>query len=578
MASAQKVLNNLGNNFGADNFGADNFGADNFGADNFGADNFGTDNFGTDNFGTDNFGTDNFGADNFGADNAVGAAVGGASIFSLISGLFEKAKTQASSGITPKKILIIILVVVVILALLYAIYYFFFRGNACEYSTRVSVDNTWKCPPGTIDTGRDWGDEYGESQCASSQECVDYLGPKPERCMYTTRIPIGDSWGCPDGMTDTGRGWEHVDGEKQCQTKACPPPGSPVLKPGETSCTYSLRESTNEGWKCPANTVDTGRGWEHIDGDKQCASDKKCADALGSVKLAPTPLVCTSLQKVVDGKCVCDESKGAVSNNGVCVCGEGFVWDGSKCIKSQMCPPNQTNVNGKCECAPGYERNSKGVCVCKGGYRFDGFTCSPNPVVPTPKPPAPKPAPKPSPGPGEGLLNVPGRVTKVEGNKTTFLFTDPSGKPRRPTLTRNNAGFAKGDMVTITIKNLPPFNFVNATKSGNPAPKPAPMPGPKPTPTPGPKPAPTPGPKPAPTPGPKPAPAPGPKPAPAPGPKPAPAPGGQCSGVEGGEPFGTDGDAFFSICEPGRTQPTQMPCANGTVWDSSVSVCNWPKN
>jgi hypothetical protein len=62
-------------------------------------------------------------------------------------------------------------------------------------------------------------------------------------------------------------------------------------------------------------------------------------------------------------------------------------------------------------------------------------------------------------------------------------------------------------------------------------------------------------------------------------PKPAPAPGpaGQCSGVEGGEPFGTDQEPFFFICEPGRTSATKMPCASGTVWDTSVGVCNFPK-
>ena len=68
---------------------------------------------------------------------------------------------------------------------------------------------------------------------------------------------------------------------------------------------------------------------------------------------------------------------------------------------------------------------------------------------------------------------------------------------------------------------------------------------------------------------------PAPKP-PAPQP-PAPVPSGACSGVEGGEPFGTDQEAFYSICEPGRTTPTKMACAEGTLWDTSIGVCNWPK-
>ena len=91
-----------------------------------------------------------------------------------------------------------------------------------------------------------------------------------------------------------------------------------------------------------------------------------------------------------------------------------------------------------------------------------------------------------------------------------------------------------------------------------------------------PKPAPKPAPKPTPNPAPVPKPSPKPAPVPAPVPGPAPAPAGQCSG-EGGEPFGDDQNPYFFICEPGNSNPTQMPCAEGTLWNSTLSVCDWPK-
>ncbi|ABU43968.1 chitin binding domain-containing protein [Paramecium bursaria Chlorella virus NY2B] len=43
-------------------------------------------------------------------------------------------------------------------------------------------------------------------------------------------------------------------------------------------------------------------------------------------------------------------------------------------------------------------------------------------------------------------------------------------------------------------------------------------------------------------------------------------------------PFGNDQDPFYYICEPGRAEPTKMPCPGGTVWDTSINACNWPKS
>ena len=94
------------------------------------------------------------------------------------------------------------------------------------------------------------------------------------------------------------------------------------------------------------------------------------------------------------------------------------------------------------------------------------------------------------------------------------------------------------ETVVVVIRDAFPYEFVRIQKGSNPTP---------------------------------------PVPAPGPAPKPAPEPAGDCSGVEGGDPFGNDQEAFYSICEPGRSTPTKMMCAEGTVWDTSVGVCNWPK-
>ena len=423
--ASKTFANNIGNDFGND-FGA-NSGND-FGND-FGA------NSGND-FGND-FGT-----------GAVAGAAGGSFFSKLVGG---------APGFTFKKIVIVVVAILVVIAVLYGIYHFFFKKDECTYVVREQKDNEWVCPEGTIDTGRSWGDENGQNQCAITQQCVDILGPLPAKCTYTTRIPMGDKWVCPEGTIDTGRSWEHVDGDKQCQTSACPPSGKPVFK----ECSYSVRVQKDNKWACPEGTIDTGRSWEHENGQKQCAQTKECVDALGSIKPLAPPAVCSPLQVSVNNTCVCDTSKGVISKDGACVCADGYVWNGTTCVKAP-CPEGQVMIGNACACPQGQVMGPDKKCACAPGFRYDGFGCTRIPIIPSPSPPAPKPAPKPSP---------------------------------------------------------------------KPAPKPSPSPAP-----------------------------------------------GKCSGVEGGEPFGTDGEQYFFICEPGRTTPTQMPCASGTVWDSSVNVCNWPKS
>ncbi|AGE55673.1 hypothetical protein ATCVMN08101_531L [Acanthocystis turfacea Chlorella virus MN0810.1] len=523
--------NNLGNDFG--NLGK-NLGND-FG--NLGK-NLGN-NTGND-FG--NLGND------FGEGVAAGA-VGG----SILTRVFGDAP-----GFTLKKLAIVVVAILVVIAVLYGIYYVFFKKDECTYLVRVNKDGKWVCPDGTIDTGRSWEDENGQNQCAVTQQCVDALGPAPAKCSYSTRIASGDKWVCPDGMIDTGRSWEHVDGEKQCQTTACPPAGTPVLK----ECVYSVRVNKDGKWVCPDGTVDTGRSWEHQDGQKQCTQSKECADALGPAKPLVQTVVCSPLQVNVNGKCVCDASKGVVSKDGDCVCADGYIWNGTTCVKTQ-CPDGQVMVNGKCACPLGQIVGSGGKCVCAPGYRSDGFGCSPVPEIPSPKPPAPapkptptpapKPAPKPAPvpPPAQGDITVPGTIVDANPKAVRVSYSWPNGKAVNPIIPGNNT-YTTGDDVGVVIKSTPPYTFVRLVQKTRPNPAPVPRPVPAPKPVPRPVPAPTPVPTPAPS-------------------------GSACSGLEGGEPYGSDGEPYFYICEPGRKQPTQMPCAEGTVWDTAVNVCNWPK-
>ena len=414
--AAEKAVNEFGNNFG-NNFGGDNFG-NNFGGDNFG-NNFGN-NFGGDNFGN-NYGN-NFGGDNFGNTPApapsTGPSIGGmtgeniassAKAFALGSlttavGMGEGSAAVAS-GFGKFRMFIILALVVVAIIAIYFIYTTFFKKKECKYAPRQSAGKDWKCPDGMFDTGRNWSDDQGEKQCASSKECVDSLGPVPKP----------------------------------------PAPQPPAPKP-------------------------------------------------------------------------------------------------------------------------------------------------PAPQPPAPKPPAPQP-PAPQPPAPVKTRVTPGRIMRViSPNQVEVQYTLPGGVITTEIATLVSHRMIVGENVTVVIRDIFPYEFVKIQKGGQPtppvpkpapkpptpAPKPAPKP-PTPAPKPAPKPTPKPTPKPSPKPAPKPSPKPAPKPAPTPAPEPAPAPSGECSGVEGGEPFGTDQEAFYSICEPGRTTPTKMPCAEGTLWDTSIGVCNWPK-
>ena len=246
-------------------------------------------------------------------------------------------------------------------------------------------------------------------------------------------------------------------------------------------CKYTPRQSAGKDWKCPDGMFDTGRKWDDDQGEKQCASTKECADALGPVPKPPAP-------------------------------------------KPPVPKP------------PAPQPPAPQPPVPK----------PPAPQPPTPQPPAPKPpAPQPpAPQPPAPVKTrvTPGRIMRVfSPNQVEVQYTLPGGVITTEIATLGSHRMIKGENVTVVIRDAFPYEFVRIQKGGQPTP-----PAPKP---PAPKP-------PAPTPG--------------------PAPSGECSGVEGGEPFGVDQDAFYSICEPGRTTATKMPCAEGTLWDTSIGVCNWP--
>ena len=299
-------------------------------------------------------------------------------------------------------------------------------------------------------------------------------------------------------------------------------------------CKYAPRQSAGKDWKCPDGMFDTGRKWDDEQGEKQCASSKECVDALGPVPQPPAP-------------------------------------------KPQPpAPTPQPPVPTPQPPVP-----------------------TPQPPVPTPQPPTPTPQPPtpippipkpPAPRPPTPIKTrvTPGRIMKViSPNQVEVQYTIPGGVITTQIATLVSHRMIKDENVTVVIRDAFPYEFVKIQKGGQPNPPtpnpptpkpPIPRPTPKPPiPRPTPKPPapkpPTPKPPTPKPPTPKP---PTPKP-PTPKPGPTPAPSGECSGIEGGEPFGNDQEAFYSICEPGMKTPTQMPCAEGTLWDTSVGVCNWPK-
>lgn len=76
------------------------------------------------------------------------------------------------------------------------------------YQKRVLMDGSYKCPPGTEDTGNDWNKS---PDWHSAQQQCKRTGP------YTLRMFDQNKWVCPPGTKDTGKTWGKLPGEaKQC--------------------------------------------------------------------------------------------------------------------------------------------------------------------------------------------------------------------------------------------------------------------------------------------------------------------------------------------------------------------------
>lgn len=114
--------------------------------------------------------------------------------------------------------------------------------------------------------------------------------------------------------------------------------------------------------------------------------------------------------------------------------------------------------------------------------------------------------------------------------------------------------------------NCADVSIVNGTD-----PSPPPPPPPRPRPPPPRLSPPSPRPKP-PSPRPRP---PSPRP-PSPRPVPSPPEPTTCDGKDQ-LPFGTDQSPYYYICEVGRTIPTEMACPPGTLWNTDIRGCDWPK-
>ena len=187
----------------------------------------------------------------------------------------------------------------------------------------------------------------------------------------------------------------------------------------------------------------------------------------------------------------------------------------------------------------------------------------PKPSVPkpsVPQPPAPQPSVPQPPAPQPPAVKTrvtPGRIMReISSNQVEVQYIIPGGVIKTQVVSLISHRMVKDENVIVIIRDSFPYEFVKIQKGGG---QPTPL-VPKP-----PAPQPSSSPRPTPTPAPKPSPV----------PEPSLASSGECSG-EGGEPFGTDQEAFYSICEPGKTTPTRMACAEGTLWDTSIGVCNWP--
>ena len=120
-------------------------------------------------------------------------------------------------------------------------------NNACDYTVRVDGPAGAVCPEGTVDTGRNYGDPFGDRQCLV--QCA--TNP---HCTYVKRVKQPDgTWKCPAGYLDSGLTWPLANGDRQCYK--CPMEENA----GNLKCSFTGRKQNAKGkWWCPKYTLDVG--------------------------------------------------------------------------------------------------------------------------------------------------------------------------------------------------------------------------------------------------------------------------------------------------------------------------------
>ncbi|ABT16651.1 hypothetical protein ATCV1_Z517R [Acanthocystis turfacea chlorella virus 1] len=211
------------------------------------------------------------------------------------------------------------------------------QPSKCEAITRISVGGQWVCPDGWTDTGRNWGDVDGATQCTR--------GPcpplSPNACGYAKRVAKGNGFACPTGYKDTGRPATSI---YQCSIGPCgPTPADPIVDDG-------------------GDDGDWGNGGDDGGDDSEPPSPaprptpapKPTPAPAPRPTPAPKPVSCPEFQVMSNGKCICDPNpaNGVTWDGKNCVCdyNAGFTWNEKtrKCVKSAAPKPSPSPSGGGC--------------------------------------------------------------------------------------------------------------------------------------------------------------------------------------------------------------------------------------
>lgn len=91
-------------------------------------------------------------------------------------------------------------------------------------------------------------------------------------------------------------------------------------------------------------------------------------------------MACTDSQVSVYGRCINCPKNSHNNGNNICLCDEGFKFQGSVCVRDSVmnCPMGTYNLNNNCNMCPSGCTGclSASVCIsCGGGYRLVGGKC-----------------------------------------------------------------------------------------------------------------------------------------------------------------------------------------------------------